>query len=224
MEKEELLKKAFEELNKAEYPFEVAIENDSIVATWKWKDGTYFDIGSVTKELQEFRYTVKILDNKTYIDNDSSLSNVQNVNYLNQTASLSSEGFSGKQYRKHVEFTFGKDKETGKVGLQKYSFSTDEIHKPIRAFLERNGYKKEKQSIINVQKTSLNDLDKTLLKRLGLIFSVVGIGLLLATTIIFFDPAISGDESTILTVVFTFSGLLNFILGLFLIRKAKKHK
>lgn len=222
MEKEELLKEAYEELNKDEYPFKVTIENDSIIATWKWKDGNYFDIGKVTKELQEFKYTVKLLDNETYIENDSSYSNVENVNFLNQTASSSSEGFSGKQYRKHVEFTFGKDKETGKIGIQKYSFNTDEIHKPIREFLEKNGYKKEKQSVINVQKSSLNDLDKTLLKKLGLIFTIVGIGLLFASAAIFLDSDTSSDDSAILIIVFIFSGLLNFILGLFLIIKSKR--
>ncbi len=52
MNKEEILKKAYEELNKSNYPFEVVVDNDTIVATWKWKDGTFFDIGSVTREMQ----------------------------------------------------------------------------------------------------------------------------------------------------------------------------
>lgn len=224
MEKEELLKKACEELNKDEYPFEVNVENDSIIARWKWKDGTYFDIGSITKEIQEFKYTVTLLDNQKYIDNDSSYSNVQNVNFLNQTASSSSEGFSGKQYRKHIEFIFGKDKETGKVGIQKYSFSTDEIHKPIREFLERNGYQKEKQSIVQFQKTALDDLDKTLLKRLGLIFTICGIAFIITSIILFFDSKTLDDALTILIIVFILTGLLNSSLGLFLIKKSKKKK
>lgn len=67
-------------------------DNDSIIANWKWKDGTFFESNSVNSEVQIFRYTVHILDDFKYIDNDSS---------------FSSKGVVGKNIGKSFEFHSG---------------------------------------------------------------------------------------------------------------------
>lgn len=218
MNKEDLLKKAYQELNKSDYPFEVAIDNDTIVASWKWKDGTFFDVGSVTREIQEFKYIVELLDDKTYIENDSSFSVNSNGNVINQNGSVNMQGFSGKQWNKHVEYTFGKDKNTGKFGIQKYSFDTNIIHKPIRDFLEQNGYCKAKQKLFEVKKTSINNLDKNLVKVLGYMFTFIGGSMTIINIIIFFSLDVT------FTVYFAFITLFMFLIGIILLINTKKRK
>ena len=130
---------------------------------------------------------------------------------MNQSVGANMQGFSGKQWNKHIEYTFGKDKETGKIGIQKYSFDTEIIHKPIQEFLNINGYSRAKQNLFQVQKTSLNGLYKNLVMFLGCFFTFLGVTLSIVSFIWFLDTL------DLIVLVCSIPSLVGLIVGILLV-------
>lgn len=63
------------DINTKELPFELRVEGDYIVATYRWMDGRFFDIGEVTNDIKVFEYKVLLSDNGVYFDKE----NIQNI-------------------------------------------------------------------------------------------------------------------------------------------------
>lgn len=131
-------------LNKPDQPWEVTIEGDSIVARWRWMDATFFSAAEVDKEVKDFTFKVTLTDKGKYKELDSTESKASNVSMSGGKMSFgtSSKSFSGKTNQKSFSFGTGADNKTGEVGLLKHKFDTTLVKKPIRDYLESNGWKK----------------------------------------------------------------------------------
>ena len=62
IEKEKVLSDAPKALNSDNNPWEVAVEGDSIIGTWKWMDARFFTEGGISDEDKEFTFTVTLKD------------------------------------------------------------------------------------------------------------------------------------------------------------------
>lgn len=63
IEKEKVLSDAPKILNSDNNPWEVTVEGDSIIGTWKWMDARFFTEGGISDEDKEFTFTVTLKDN-----------------------------------------------------------------------------------------------------------------------------------------------------------------
>lgn len=61
--KQSILENIQTDLNQSNQPWEVTIQGDSIVATWKWMDATFFSPNDITNEIKEYKFIVTLLDN-----------------------------------------------------------------------------------------------------------------------------------------------------------------
>lgn len=139
--KEQILEKAESELNKEDRPWSVKVEGDTIVATWKWMDATFFSPTQVTDEAKEFKFIVTLLDNGKWKEMDYSSSKSTKVGFGG--FGMSSSTFIGHSYSKSGTIAFGKNKDTGETGIVKFNFDTAQIKGPIRDFLKSCGWKKK---------------------------------------------------------------------------------
>jgi len=144
IDKATVLAHAAEQLNRPDQPWFVQVQGDSIVAQWKWMDANWFAPGSVTQEVQSFTYTVTLGDNGKYKERDTMQSQSHDVGMSNGSIHFgtSSSSFSGHATQKTFQFGAGHDNQTGQTGMIGVQFDTDNVKKPIRAWLESCGYKK----------------------------------------------------------------------------------
>ena len=114
IEKEKVLSDAPKVLNSDNNPWEVTVEGDSIIGTWKWKEV------------------------------DSTSSKTSSIRMHNGKLSFSKDiSFSkGKTYQKSISFGIGQDKKSGKVGIVESKLDTSIIKKSIRDYLKQCGWKK----------------------------------------------------------------------------------
>ena len=73
MEKQEILENIENDLNQENLPWKIAIEGDSIIATWKWMDATFFSPGQIDDEIKEYKFIVTLLDNSKWSEKDISI-------------------------------------------------------------------------------------------------------------------------------------------------------
>ena len=140
-----VLAHAAEQLNRIDQPWYVVVQGDSIIAQWKWMDAQWFAPAAVTNEVRTFTYTVTLKDGGKYKEHDTleakssgfSVSPGGTVGF-----GISSSKFGGHATQKSFTFGAGRDKDTGQVGMVAVSFDTENVKKPIRAFLESAGWKK----------------------------------------------------------------------------------
>jgi len=140
MDKEAVLANAPAALNKADQPWEVSVEGDAIVGRWKWMDATFFAPTQITDEVKEFTCTFTLDDKGKWHEIDKN-------EEAEKSAGLGGLGASknfqiGHIEKKSIEISFGKNKETGEVGLMKSSIDTSVIKKAIRDYLTDCGWKK----------------------------------------------------------------------------------
>lgn len=139
--KEQILANATSMLNKPENPWEVKVENDQIIATWKWMDATFFSPTQISEEVKQFKFIVTLLDNGKWKEKDIINESTASVN--GNGLNLNKSFFVGKSFNKSVTIGLGKNNDTGDVGVQKFSFDSTKIKEPIRDFLKNCGWKKK---------------------------------------------------------------------------------
>ena len=143
MNKQQVLYNAMAVLNQPNQPWQVQVEQDSLIATWKWMDATFFGVGTVTDEEKEYKFIVTLLDNGKWTEKDISKESQAKVNFNNGKLSFGSSSFSGTSTRKSITIGLGKNNQTGQTGVIAFRFDTNIIKEPIRAYLKANGYKKK---------------------------------------------------------------------------------
>jgi hypothetical protein len=144
-EKERVLRDAPGALNKANQPWQVRVEGDSIIATWKWMDATFFGPTEVNQETRDYAFTVTLTDKKTWSEKDKSQESSSKAKIGaggKLSLGTSSSTFIGKQSKKSFELGAGKNNQTGEVGIIKFKFDTKDVKEPVRAYLTHCGWKK----------------------------------------------------------------------------------
>lgn len=138
--KEEILTNIANDLNISQQKWDITINGSQIIAYWKWKDGIYFSIDSITDEVKEYKFIITLLDNNKWeelvITNDT----FKEVNPIGGKASLNKSFFIGKKTQKTFEFSFGKKRGEDKIGFRKDMFDTSLIKNPIRNYLKQSGW------------------------------------------------------------------------------------
>lgn len=141
-EKEKVLREAENVLNQQEQPWSIVIEGDSIIATWKWMDATFFSTAEVSDEQKKYKFIVTLKDNGKWKEIEQSQEKKASTNWKNGTISFGTSGFIGNSVQKSITIGLGKDKETGKNGMMKFKFDTEIVKQPIRQYLTNCGWKK----------------------------------------------------------------------------------
>ena len=144
LDRKKVLEDAPAALNKADQPWEVTVEGNSIVGKWKWMDATFFAPTEVNNETKEFTFTVTLDDKGKWKEMDKIEEKSKNAGMGGGGLSFgaSSHKFKGKTTQKSFQFGIGKDNESGDVGLIGFKFDTDMVKKPIREYLTSCGWKK----------------------------------------------------------------------------------
>lgn len=141
-EKQKVLQDAENMLNKQEQPWSVVVEGDSIIATWKWMDATFFSTAEVTDEEKEYKFIVTLKDNGKWKETDQSQEKTANINMKDGKISFGSSAFIGNSVQKNITIGLGKNNETGETGIIKFKFDTKIMKEPIRQYLINCGWKK----------------------------------------------------------------------------------
>lgn len=140
MTKEQLMQAALA-LNGEDKKYEISVEGDKIITRVKWMDATFFSPASVTNEMRNFEFAVRVFDNGKYTELDKSVSVTTSAGRggLNMNKSV----FVGKQITFSKTVGVGKDHQTGETGIISNTFYSEEYKKPVRALLKESGYKKK---------------------------------------------------------------------------------
>ena len=130
-------------LNRPDQPWAVTVQGDSIVASWKWMDATWFSPGEVSEETKAYTFTVTLEENGRWRELDTSNKKKFGVGLSGGKLSLggSSSSFKGKTSQKSFSFGVGANNQTGQAGLVSYKFDTELIKKPVRDYLFSCGYR-----------------------------------------------------------------------------------
>ncbi len=139
MTKEEVLQGALE-LNGDDKKYIIRLDGDRIITEVKYMDAVLFAPGSVTDEMKNFRSIACLNDDKTYVE----LHEIRERSHSAGTSGLrfSNYGSFGKVVHVKKSISFGSDKDTGKIGVIKVDFNSEDYKKPVRDYLESCGYKK----------------------------------------------------------------------------------
>jgi len=143
-EKQKVLADAPEALNKADQPWEVTVEGDSIIARWKWMDATFFSPTGISDETKQFTFIVTLNDNGKWKESDKIEQKSEGIKMSGGKLSFgsSSNSFFGKTNQKSVEFSFGKNKQTGETGAIGFKLDTSLVKNSVRDYLTACGWKK----------------------------------------------------------------------------------
>ncbi len=139
--KEQLFESALA-LNGDDKKYVITVEDDKIVTRVKWMDAVFFSPTSVSDEMRDFEYTVKVNDNGTYNEIEKYVS------------SSKSAGVGGLSWRKNVfvgkrkQFSrtigLGIDKQKDEPGvIVDVTFNSEEYKDPVRTLMKTSGYKKK---------------------------------------------------------------------------------
>ena len=142
-EKQAVLFNAPGALNRADRPWEVIVEGDSIIARWKWMDATYFAPHEINDETRQFTFIVTLTDKRTWKELDKTENKSSGVKMSGGKLSFgsSSNSFTGKSNQKSFSFGVGKDNQTGEVGVIGFKFNTTDVKQPVRDYLTACGWK-----------------------------------------------------------------------------------
>lgn len=141
MDKQSILENVQNDLNQPNQPWEVSVQGDTIIASWKWMDATFFSPAEINDEIKEFKFIVTLLDNSKWSEKDTSVE--KNVSVGANGISFGKSSFSGHQVSKSFTIGFGKDNSTGEVGIIKAKFDSSEIKEAVRNYLKNCGWKKK---------------------------------------------------------------------------------
>lgn len=140
MTKEELFEAALA-LNGDDKKYEITVKDDKIITRVKWMDATFFSPDSVTEEMKEFEYTVRVSDHGKYTELDQSVSVTKSAD--RGGIGMKKSIFVGKQITFSKTVGVGKDNQTGETGVISNTFYSEEYKKPVRTLLKESGYKKK---------------------------------------------------------------------------------
>ena len=142
--KQQILYDAPYVLNRADIPFVITVEGDSIVSRWKWMDATFFAPHEATNETRNYTFTVTLNDNGKWKELDQSEQKSQGVSMQGGTLSFgsSSSTFKGKQIGKSFQAGLGRNNQTGQVGIVGFKYDTSQVKNYIRGYLTNCGWKK----------------------------------------------------------------------------------
>ncbi|MCL2444991.1 hypothetical protein FWD07_02635 [Candidatus Saccharibacteria bacterium] len=125
----EALKKTILQHNSPDFPFEFAVNGDSITGYWNWTDAKWFTPGTVTEEQRLYNFTITLLDNNTYLEHEKHAENYR------EEKDNSLKGIMAKVGIKDDD---GNISSTARVIGQ----NPDDIRGPLRDLLKRGGWKK----------------------------------------------------------------------------------
>lgn len=138
---ETILVEAVNYFEHGNYPFSVSLEKpDTLVARWKWMDARFYGMNSITDEVKNYEFRVRVDAKGKYHEHDNS--NSSNVHMEKGKVTFGSNSFSGMQTQKNITIGFGKNRDTNESGKLDFEFDTSLVKKPIRDFLNSNGLKK----------------------------------------------------------------------------------
>ena len=142
-EKQAVLANAPGALNRADRPWVVTVEGDSIIARWKWMDATFFAPHEINDETKQFTFIVTLTDKRTWKELDKTENKTSGVKMSGGKLSFgsSSRSFSGKSNQKSFSFGVGQNNQTGEAGLIAFKFNTTDVKKPVRDYLTACGWK-----------------------------------------------------------------------------------
>jgi len=131
-------------LNRADRPWEVVVEGDSIIARWKWMDATFFSPYEINDETRQFTFIVTLTDKRTWkeLDKTENKSSGMKMSGGKLSFGSSSSSFSGKSNQKSFSFGAGKNNQTGEAGIIGFKFNTTDVKQPVRDYLTACGWKK----------------------------------------------------------------------------------
>lgn len=144
LEKEKVLENATKALNKEDQPWEVTVEGEKIIASWKWMDATFFSAKEVDNEIKSYKCIISFGKDGKYKETDYTSTKSNYVKYQDGKLKIghSESAFKGKVMQKSFNMGVGKDNKTGNVGIITHKFSTSIIKKAIKEYMEECGWKK----------------------------------------------------------------------------------
>ncbi len=199
---QDILNKAAQALNTEENPFTAEVVNGRLVVSWRWKDAVTFGFGTVTKDVQDFRYVVVLGENHTFYGYDSRDSLIMDAD-IRGSAGVQMSSFTGHEVRLRKEIAIGKNKGEKNAGIREWNFSTKRIHEPVRQFFEENGWRYKEPSVTWVETSN-----KKLYKCLGLLFGSIG---LILSLVFFLEGVI---PMLCMGAVFLLAAVWTFLVGL----------
>ncbi|MBQ4528360.1 MAG: hypothetical protein II998_09840 [Clostridia bacterium] len=132
-------------LNGADKNYTVSVENDTIITEVKWMDATFFAPGSVTDEIRNFKYIVRLHNGNKWSEIDEK---------RESSTSLNAKGINKHySYTKGHTITFnrtvgiGQDRNNNVNGVVDVRFNSEDYKRPVREYLMRCGYKKKMGSL-----------------------------------------------------------------------------
>jgi len=129
-------------LNKPDQPWQLVVEGDTIVASWKWMDARFFSLSEVTDSTKAYSFRVTLKDNGKWKEFDQTSEETSKVNFRDGKLEFGKSSFGGAMTEKSFTFGLGQDKQTGQSGLIGFKFDTSAVKKPIRDYLTSCGWKK----------------------------------------------------------------------------------
>lgn len=144
MTKQEVLQGALA-LNDKGKNYSIQVEGDKIITTIKWMDAVFFSPNAVTDEMRNFAFSVKLRDDNTYTETDSSQAVTKTVGMGGARMNYSS--FKGKQVSINRTIGFGKNRNDGTTGLIQIQFNSEDYKKPVREYLASCGYHRAKKGL-----------------------------------------------------------------------------
>lgn len=135
-EKKKVLSEAPNALNKNDQPWEVNVEEDMILARFKWWDAGFFSPQRINNELKQYIFKVTLDDRGKWHELDYITNSGDYVG--NVRRSRKKEFFVGKTVQKTVTFELGK----GKPERVYDDLDTAVMKRSVRAYLSGCGWKK----------------------------------------------------------------------------------
>lgn len=144
MDKQQVLAEAPRALNGNEQPWQVTVEGDSIIATWRWMDARFFAPDAVTDEQREYTFTATLNDKGRWKEQDRTDESASGISAGGGRIGFgtSASTFKGKTMQKSVSFGFGQNKADGEVGMVESRLDTLLIKDAVRGYLKQCGWKK----------------------------------------------------------------------------------
>jgi len=144
MAKQQVLYEAPAALNRPDQPWQITTEGEAIVARWKWMDATFFAPHEVTRETQEYSFSVTLDDKGKWHEIDRSEAQSAGVKASGGKLSFgsSSQSFTGNKNQKSFSFGPGVNNQTGQAGMVGFKFDTSLVKQAVRTYLTNCGWKK----------------------------------------------------------------------------------
>lgn len=144
IDKKKVLDEAPKVLNQEDNPWEVSVEGDKIIGTWKWMDARFLNSLSVSEEQRQYTFVVTLKDNGTWKETNKIEQKSVKIGISNEKISLGMEKsfFKGKMVQKSFSFGLGQNKQNGELETAFSFLDTSQIKLAIRDYLKKCGWKK----------------------------------------------------------------------------------